>query len=96
MNAYDIIKKPIVTERTTILREKENKYVFMVDKKATKPQIKAAIKELFDVDAKKVHTMIVHGKIRRVGRYSGFRPDWKKAIVRLSPGQEIKIAEETK
>lgn len=96
MSAYDIIIKPIVTERTTILKEKENKYVFLVDKKATKPQIKMALKELFDVDAEKIHTMIVHGKIRRVGKYSGQRPDWKKAIIKLKTGQEIKPIEEIK
>ncbi|OGS20369.1 MAG: 50S ribosomal protein L23 [Elusimicrobia bacterium RIFOXYA2_FULL_39_19] len=96
MNPYSIIKKPIITERTTILKETENKYVFMVDLKATKTQIKNALKELFNVKAEKVHTMIVTGKIRRVGKYSGYKQDWKKAIVKLASGQEIKILAENK
>ncbi|OGS23864.1 MAG: 50S ribosomal protein L23 [Elusimicrobia bacterium RIFOXYB2_FULL_48_7] len=96
MNAYDIIIKPIVTERSTILKEKENKYVFLVDIKASKPKIKQALKELFNVDAKKIHTMIVHGKMRRMGKSFGYRPDWKKAIIKLKDGQEIKPIEEVK
>ena len=96
MNPYNVIKKSLITEQTTELKEKENKYVFIVDKKATKNQIKPAIEELFDVDVEKIATMIVAGKLRRLGRYSGYRSDWKKAIVRLKKGQEIKAIEETR
>ena len=96
MNPYEIIKKSVVTERSTNLKEKENKYVFRVDKRATKHQIKAAIEELFNVDVEKINTFIVPGKLRRRGRFEGYQPDWKKAIVKLKPGQEIKLIEETR
>jgi large subunit ribosomal protein L23 len=96
MEINQIIKLPLITERSTQLKEKENKYVFMVAKNASKNQIKKAIEELFDVDVVKVNTAIVSGKLRRLGRYQGYRPDWKKAIVKLKPGQEIKIVEESK
>ncbi|OIO73226.1 MAG: 50S ribosomal protein L23 [Elusimicrobia bacterium CG1_02_37_114] len=96
MNPYSIIKKSLVTEQTRQLKEKENKYVFVVDKKATKNQIRHAIKQLFDIDVEKITTMIVHGKLRRLGKYAGYRPDWKKAIVKLKKGQEIKVIEETR
>jgi large subunit ribosomal protein L23 len=96
MNPYKVIKGPVITERTTLLKEKENKYVFIVDKRANKTRIKNAIEELFDVDVEKISTMIVPGKLRRLGRYSGYKPDWKKAIVKLESGQEIKIVEESR
>ena len=67
--------------------------MFVVDESATKGQIKKAIEELFKVKVKKVNTAIFHGKLRRMGAYSGHRPDWKKAIVCLQKGQEIKMVE---
>jgi large subunit ribosomal protein L23 len=76
------------------LKEKENKYVFAVAKDATKGQIKEAIQSLFKVEVGSVHTSIVPGKLKRMGAHSGFRADWKKAIVKIKNGQEIKIAEE--
>lgn len=71
-----------------MLRE-ENKYVFEVEKKANKAQIKKAVEVLFDVNVETVNTMIVKGKKKRMGRYVGYRPDWKKAIVKISEGQTI-------
>jgi large subunit ribosomal protein L23 len=90
---YKIIKRPIITEKTTNLK-KQNRYVFEVDINATKPQIKQAVEKLFNVDIVEVRTMIMKGKLRRYGRYEGYRPDWKKAIVKLKPGQTIKQIEE--
>lgn len=85
---HSIIKSPSITEKNTILRE-ENKYVFEVDKKANKAQIKRAVEVLFDVNVESVNTMIVKGKKKRMGRYVGYRSDWKKAIVKISEGQII-------
>ncbi len=91
MNPYEIIKRPIITERSTGLREKENKYTFVVVKKANKEQIKYAVEQLFKVKVEKVNTSIFPGKKRRVGLYEGYRPDWKKAIVTLREGQRIEL-----
>ena len=95
MEAREIIKEPVVTEKATELRSKDNKYVFIVDKRATKAQIKQAVEELFKVKVENVHTAIYRGKLRRMGVYSGYRPDWKKAVVKLQKGQEIKMVEGT-
>ena len=94
MDIRKIIKKPLITEKATILREKDNKYVFMVDKSANKIRIKQAVEELFKVNVENVHTSIVGGKERRMGAHSGYRSDWKKAVVKIKKGQEIKMVEE--
>lgn len=94
MDIRKIIKKPLITEKATVLREKENKYVFMVAKEASKPQIKSAVEALFKVGVEAVHTSVVPGKLKRMGAHSGYRADWKKAIVKLKKGQEIKVVEE--
>jgi large subunit ribosomal protein L23 len=96
MNPYEIVKKPIITERTTMLRDKYNKYVFDVNNKANKIQIKKAIEQLFNVTVTKINTTIVTGKLRRYGKFSGYRQDWKKAIVTLKKGNEIKIIEQSR
>ena len=83
-NPRDIIKKPIITEETSMMAE-ENKYVFEVDKKANKIEVKYAIEEIFGVDVVSVNTQNVPGKPKRYGRYSGHTNEWKKAIVKLSP-----------
>ena len=92
---YQIIKYPLITEKSTILREEENKYTFRVDKQANKIEIKRAIETIFlDVEVVAVNTLNVHGKPRRF-RYNkrGRKPDWKKAIVSLRPGDTIEIYE---
>jgi len=94
MDIRKIIKRPMVTEKSTQLREESNKYVFMVEKTATKGQIKSAVEELFKVKVEDIHTAIVPGKLRRMGAHMGYRPDWKKAIVKVQKGQEIKMVEE--
>jgi large subunit ribosomal protein L23 len=82
MNKFDIIKRPIITEKSMDLIE-EKKYTFEVDKNATKPEIKKAVEEIFGVDVKSVNTMNMYGKLKRQGVNQGRRPAWKKAIVKL-------------
>jgi large subunit ribosomal protein L23 len=94
MDIKKIIKKPLITEKANMLKEKENKYFFQVEKSATKGQIKEAIERLFKVKVEKIYTTIVPGKLRRLGAHAGYRSDWKKAGVKVKKGQEIKIVEE--
>lgn len=82
-NPRDVIKRPIITERTTDMMA-DRKYVFEVTPKANKTEIKQAIEAIFDVKVVKVNTMNVEGKLKRMGRHQGRKPDWKKAIVQLS------------
>ncbi len=94
MDIRNIIKKPLVTEKASILKEKDNKYTFMVDKNANKFQIKQAVETLFKVKVESVHTANYAGKEKRMGMHSGYRSDWKKAIVKLGKGQEIQMVDE--
>ncbi len=84
----DLILKPIITEKATLQME-ENKYVFDVLPKATKPEIKAAIESLFDVTVTSVNTLKLPRKQRRVGRFIGYKPQYKRAIVTLQEGDSI-------
>ena len=88
-----ILRRPIITEKATYLKEKSNKYVFEVEKKCNKIEIKNAVEEQFNVTVKDVHTYSTHGKIRTRGKYSGRRPDWKRAIVHLKEGDTIEFFE---
>ena len=88
-----IIRIPLVSEKSTNMRINENKYVFKVDNKANKLEIKRAIEELFKVKVEDVTTMMMHGRPKRLGRFEGRRPDWKKAIVKLKKGQTIELFE---
>ena len=92
MNHYQVIIRPLVTEKNTNLMVL-NKYSFEVDRNATKPQIKQAIEAIFSVGVTKVHTLNVRGKMRRRGREFGYTRDWKKAIVTLAAGDRIDIFE---
>jgi large subunit ribosomal protein L23 len=83
----------MATERTTRLRELNNEYVFVVDRRAGKYQIRKAVIEAFKVKVDSVRTMIIPGKSRRMGRFEGKTPSWKKAIVRLKKGEVITIFE---
>ncbi|MDR1695812.1 MAG: 50S ribosomal protein L23 [Endomicrobium sp.] len=94
MDIRNIIKRPIVTEKASIMKEKDNKYTFMVDKDANKHQIKMAVENLFNVKVESVHTSNYAGKAKRMGAHSGYRSDWKKAIVKLGKGQEIQMVDE--
>lgn len=86
----DLIVKPIVTEKATLLLE-DNKYVFDVLPKATKPEIKAAIELLFEVKVTKVNTARLPRKTKRVGRFLGYKPQFKRAIVTLQEGDSISL-----
>ncbi|BDG62222.1 50S ribosomal protein L23 [Caldinitratiruptor microaerophilus] len=92
MDARDIIIRPWITEKSTALMQ-DRKYTFEVHPDANKVQIKKAVEEIFKVKVLKVNTMRVPGKLRRVGRFVGRKPDRKKAIVTLAEGQSIPIFE---
>ncbi|HEY8463929.1 MAG TPA: 50S ribosomal protein L23 [Bacillota bacterium] len=92
MDVRYLIKKPLVTEKTTKLME-ENKYCFLVDPKANKTEIRQAIEKIFKVKVKAVNTFNTTGKLKRMGRYQGRRPSWKRAIVTLEKGSRIEFFE---
>ena len=92
MEARDILVRPLITERTTQLMA-EGKYVFVVAKAANKIEIAKAVSEIFKVKVAKVNTVNVIGKKKRMGRTVGKRPDYKKAIVKLAPGESIEFFE---
>jgi len=89
----DIIISPLVTEKSTIHREANNQYSFKVDKRANKIEIKEAVERLFKVKVREVRTATVRGKVKRLGRRFGKRPDWKKAIVTVKEGDRIDFFE---
>ena len=93
MELQQIIRRPIITEKSTIEREQDNIVTFDVDPRATKLQIKSAVETLFSVGALAVRTSRVKGKLRRSGRYAGYRPNWKKARVKLREGDSIEFFE---
>lgn len=84
MDPRDLIKRPVITEKSTGLMD-NNQYVFEVDKRANKTEIRQAVEKLFGVKVEKVNTMIVPQKKKRVGRNVGYTSEWKKAIVKLTP-----------
>jgi large subunit ribosomal protein L23 len=86
---HAIIRYPSITEKNTTLRTAQNKYVFEVAPDATKPQIKKAVEKIFGVNVLSVNTIVVKGKLKRTGRFAGYRPNWKKAIVKVQTGQTI-------
>lgn len=89
MDPRDIIKQFLTTEKSTIAKETETKYSFRVNRDANKPQIKDAVESLFGVNVKAVRTIIMPGKMKRMGRYEGKTPTWKKAIVKLKGDDRI-------
>jgi large subunit ribosomal protein L23 len=89
-----VIKRPIITERSTRLQGEGNQYVFEVDGRANKIEIAYAVKKIFNVTVLNVRTMNMKGKPKRLGAFSGRRPDWKKAIVTLKSGDFIEVFEE--
>lgn len=91
MNRYDVIKKPLNTEKTTIQKEVANQVSFEVDQRANRIEIGNSVEEVFKVKVAGVRTMKVKGKIKRRGRTLGKRKDWKKAIVTLMPGERIEF-----
>ncbi|MBU1169003.1 MAG: 50S ribosomal protein L23 [Proteobacteria bacterium] len=93
MNQYDIIIKPLNTEKTNIQHEEANKVFFEVSRSANRIEIKKAIENIFKVNVSNVNTIQVKGKIKQRGKISGKRRDWKKAIVTLMPGERIDFFE---
>jgi large subunit ribosomal protein L23 len=93
MEQYDIIRGPIVTEKTTLQKELNNQVTFKVDKHANRIQIKSAVEKNFNTKVKQVRTIQVKGKVKQRGKIIGKRPDWKKAIITLMPGQRIDFFE---
>ncbi|MDI3281098.1 MAG: 50S ribosomal protein L23 [Bacillota bacterium] len=92
MEAREVIKRPLVTEKSAALGA-ENKYTFVVAPTANKTEIKRAVETIFKVKVQEVHTMRVRGKRRRMGRFEGRRPHWKKAVVTLRAGDRIELFE---
>ncbi len=93
-DARTIIRKALITEKGTVLREVRNQYLFEVAVDANRIEIKRAVEEIFKVKVAGVKTMQMGGKMKRQGRYAGRRADWKKAIVRLQPDQKIELFEQ--
>jgi len=89
-----VVRRALVTEKGTRLREGQNGFLFEVARDANKVQIKKAVESIFNVKVDTVRTLRVHGKPKRMGRYAGHRPDWKKAVVTLKKGQTIELFEQ--
>ena len=89
MKETEVIRRPIITEKTTIQREDGRTIVFEVAMRATKVDIKHAVERLLGSKVSSVRTVISHGKVKRQGRFAGQRPDWKKAYVRLRAGEKV-------
>jgi large subunit ribosomal protein L23 len=89
MKLTDVIRRPLITEKTSILREDGRTIVFQVAPGANKIEIKRAIEQLLGAKVDTVRTTIAHGKVKRQGRYAGRRPDWKKAYVTLREGEKM-------
>jgi large subunit ribosomal protein L23 len=90
---HQIIKKPLITEKSNRKKEEENQVFFVVDPKANKVEIRQAVEQLFKVKVTQVHTMNLAGKRKRLGRSYGWKSDWKKAIVTLREGDRIEFFE---
>lgn len=93
MNEYDIIRGPVITEKTTLQKDLNNQVAFKVDKGANRVEIKDAVEKIFNTKVKQVRTLQVKGKVKRRGKIIGKRNNWKKAIVTLIPGQKINFFE---
>lgn len=86
---YEVIRRPIISEKSTALAEVGGRYAFEVSLQANKQEIKDAVQRLFNVKVREVRTMVMHGKVKRVGRFENKKPNWKKALVTLAEGQKI-------
>ncbi len=93
MRTHDVIRRPLVTEKSNIGREEQNLVTLAVNPRANKHDVRRAVEDLFDVKVLEVRTMRMPRKSRRVGKFMGRRPEWKKAIVRLAEGQTIEFFE---
>lgn len=93
MMYHDIIKRPLITEKTSIQKAVSNQLSFEVDRRANRVEIKKAIESIFNVNVASVRTMQIKGKVKQRGRIVGKRRNWKKAIVKLMPGERIEFFE---
>ena len=93
MRTSDVIKGPLITEKMDKAREAQRQYSFVVDRAATKHEVALAVQTLFKVTVEGVRTSVVRGKVKRVGKSTGKRPNWKKAIVTLKEGDKIELFE---
>jgi len=93
MNIYDVIQKPLISEKTTIEKESKGIVAFQVHRDANKLEIKEAVEKLFKVDVLDVNTITVAGKVKRFGRHHGKRSNWKKAYVTLKEGSKVDFFE---
>ncbi len=92
-NIYNIIQRPLITEKATSQKEKDNKISFVVHPKANKIQIKEAVERLLEVKVDRVNVMNIEGKKKRMGRFEGKRSDWKKAVITLKEGENLELIE---
>jgi large subunit ribosomal protein L23 len=88
-NPYQVLKKPVITEKSMDAKESARTLCFQVERHATKPEIRDAVQKIFKVKVDTVRTALFHGKTRRRGRLVGHRPDWKKAFVKLKAGEKL-------
>jgi large subunit ribosomal protein L23 len=93
IDPYDILVAPLVTEKSTMLRETHNQVAFIVSSRANKSEVKKAVEEALKVKVEKVNIITVHGKRKRMGKFAGRRPSWKKGIVTLKAGEKIELFE---
>ena len=93
MHPYEVLKRPLLTEKTNLQSEVENRYSFEVDRRANKLQVKEAVEKAFNVQVVAVNIINMPSKQRRLGRQVGHRPAWKKAVVKLAAGQRIQLFE---
>ena len=93
MNPHDLIVRPLITEKSTSLREQENKVCFIVRCEANRKLIKSAVEATLNVKVEKINILNMVGKTKRMNRFEGKRPDWKKAIVTLKKGEKIDLFE---
>jgi large subunit ribosomal protein L23 len=91
--SYEVLLSPLLTEKGTLLKEKDNKVLFKVARDANKIEIKKAVEEIFKVKVNRVTTINCKGKKKRLGRHEGKRPDWKKAVVALKKGEKLDFIE---
>ena len=93
LTVQDVVKRPLITEKAERNREASRQFAFEVHREATKIQVKQAVEKLFNVHVLAVRTAVARGKVKRVGRHIGQRPNWKKAFVTLKEGETISLFE---
>jgi large subunit ribosomal protein L23 len=93
MDDFQVLLKPLLTEKSSALREGQHQFVFVVHPSANKIQVRHAIERVLKVKVENVNIMNVRGKQKRLGRFSGMRPGWRKAIVTLEPGAKLDLFE---